>query len=43
MDSFSEFLPEATGFIVGTALKRNGKIDSERVARFVRAFAKSGR
>jgi hypothetical protein len=43
LDSFSEFLPEATGFIVGTALKKNGKIDSERVARFVRSFAKSGR
>lgn len=43
LTNLAEFLPEASGFIVGTALKRAGKVDSARVRAFVRALAKSTR
>jgi membrane complex biogenesis BtpA family protein len=39
LENLHEFLPEASGFIVGTALKRSGKIDPARVHAFVRALA----
>lgn len=43
LENLHEFLPEASGFIVGTALKRAGQIDPYRVRAFVRALAKAGR
>ena len=43
LDNLADYLPEASGFIIGTALKRSGKIDSTRVRAFVRALAKAGR
>jgi len=43
LENLREFLPEASGFIVGTALKRSGKIDPARVRAFVRALAKADR
>ena len=43
LENLHEFLPEASGFIVGTALKRNGRIDPARVRAFVRALAQAGR
>ena len=43
LENLREFLPEASGFIVGTALKRSGKIDPARVRAFVRALAKARR
>lgn len=41
--NIADYLPETSGFIVGTALKRAGKIDPARVRAFVRALAKAGR
>jgi membrane complex biogenesis BtpA family protein len=41
LDNLGDYLPEASGFIVGTFLKRSGKIDSNRVRAFVRALAKA--
>jgi len=43
LDNLADYLPEASGFIVGTALKRSGKIDPARVRAFVRALARTGR
>ena len=43
LDNLGDYLPEASGFIIGTALKRSGKIDSARVRAFVRALAQAGR
>ena len=43
LENLPEFLPEAAGFIVGTALKRAGRIDAARVRAFVRALGKAGR
>ena len=43
LENIPDFLPEASGFIVGTALKRGGKVDPDRVRAFVRALAKSRR
>ena len=43
LDNLADYLPEASGFIVGTALKRAGKIDPARVRAFVRALARTGR
>jgi len=43
LENVHEFLPEASGFIVGTALKRAGKIDPARVRAFVRALAQTRR
>ena len=43
LDNLADYLPETSGFIVGTALKRAGKIDPARVRTFVRALARAGR
>ena len=43
LENLHEFLPEASAFIVGTALKRSGKIDPARVRAFVRALANARR
>lgn len=43
LENLHEFLPEASGFIVGTALKRSGKIDPTRVRALVQALARAGR
>ena len=43
LDNLDDYLPEASGFIVGTSLKRAGQIDSNRVRAFVRALAKARR
>lgn len=43
LQSLSDFLPQASGFIVGTALKRGGRIDPDRVRAFTRALARSSR
>ena len=43
LDNLADYLPEASGFIVGTALKRSGKIDSARVRAFVCALAQAER
>jgi len=43
LENIGDYLPEASGFIVGTALKRAGRIDPARVRAFVRVLAKSGR
>ena len=43
LQNLADYLPEASGFIVGTALKRAGRIDPLRVRSFVRALAQSGR
>jgi len=43
LENLHEFLPEASGFIVGTALKRAGKIDPVRVRSFVQALARASR
>ena len=43
LDNLADYLPETSGFIVGTALKRAGKIDPARVRAFVRALARAGR
>jgi len=41
LETLPTFLPEASGFIVGTALKKNGKIDPARVRAFVAALTKA--
>lgn len=43
LENLHEFFPEASGFIVGTALKRSGKIDPTRVRALVQALARAGR
>ena len=43
LENLVDYLPETSGFIIGTALKRSGKIDPTRVRAFVRALAKGGR
>ena len=43
LQNLADYLPETSGFIVGTALKRSGKIDPTRVRAFVRALAKADR
>lgn len=43
LGNLPDFLPEASGFIIGTALKRGGRIDPDRVRAFVRLLARSGR
>jgi predicted TIM-barrel enzyme len=41
LETLPTFLPEASGFIVGTALKKNSKINPARVRAFVAALAKA--
>ncbi|NCY21714.1 phosphorybosylanthranilate isomerase, partial [bacterium] len=43
LENIEDYLPETSGFIVGTALKRSGRIDPARVRSFVRALAQAGR
>jgi len=43
LGNLADYLPETSGFIVGTALKRAGKIDSSRVRAFVLALTRAGR
>jgi membrane complex biogenesis BtpA family protein len=43
LENIADYLPETSGFIVGTALKRSGKIDPAHVRAFVRALAKTRR
>ena len=43
LENIEDYLPETSGFIVGTALKRSGRIDPACVRSFVRALAKARR
>lgn len=43
LQNFRDFLPMASGLIVGTALKQNGKIHTSRVRAFVRALRSTSR
>lgn len=43
LETLPDFLPEASGFIVGTALQENGRIQASRVRAFVRALLASSR
>ncbi|NCY22075.1 phosphorybosylanthranilate isomerase [bacterium] len=43
LENLADFLPETSGFIVGTALKKDGKIHTSRVRSFVRALSQANR